>query len=150
MPTMLKFSVIAVSGTPIPVMSEEGPSAPMRRQATDVWVPLKEPARGIAAPVLQATARNTLVLMSQPRPSNPMEKRPRFLGSQHLREMPQSRAPNQQSMRPRGRGSPRLAATFEATGSAGGRGGPQAIREARPEKKQRIQADVVTKLYCFV
>ncbi len=38
----------------------------------------------------------------------------------------------------------------EATGSKGGRGGPQAIREARPEKKQRSQADVVTELYCFV
>ncbi len=41
-------------------------------------------------------------------------------------------------------GSPRLAAMVEATGSAGRRGGPQAIREVRPEKKQRSQADVVT------
>ncbi len=39
--------------------------------------------------------------------------------------------------------SPRLAAKVEATGSKGGRGGLQSIREARPEKKQRSQADVV-------
>ncbi len=43
-------------GTTIPVTSEEGQSAPMTCQATDVWVPLKEPARGIPAPVLQAPA----------------------------------------------------------------------------------------------
>ncbi len=47
-------------------------------------------------------------------------------------------------------GSPRLAAMVEATGSQGGRGGPQAIREARPEKKQRSPSDVITELYCFV
>ncbi len=52
MPYMLKPSVVALSGTPIPVTSEEGPSAPVTRPATDVWVPLKEPARGIAAPFL--------------------------------------------------------------------------------------------------
>ncbi len=46
-------------------------------------------------------------------------------------------------------GSPHLAAMVEATRSTG-RGGPQAIRQARPEKKQRRQADVVTELYCFV
>ncbi len=38
----------------------------------------------------------------------------------------------------------------EATGSHGGRGGPQAIREARPEEKQRSQGDVATELYCCV
>ncbi len=38
----------------------------------------------------------------------------------------------------------------EATGSQGGGGGPQAIREARPGKKQRSRADVITELYCFV
>ncbi len=47
-------------------------------------------------------------------------------------------------------GSPRLAAMVEATGSQGGRGGPQAFREARPEKKQRSQTDVVTEHCCFV
>ncbi len=47
-------------------------------------------------------------------------------------------------------GSPRLTAMAEATGSQGERGGPQATREARPEKKQRSQADVVIELYCFV
>ncbi len=65
MPFMLKPSVVALSGTTIPVRSEEGPSAPMSRQATDVWVPLKEPARGIAAPVLQAPAGNASVLRSR-------------------------------------------------------------------------------------
>ncbi len=40
--------------------SEEGPSAPMTRQTTDVWVPLEQPARGIAAPILQARARNDI------------------------------------------------------------------------------------------
>ncbi len=34
MPYMLKPSVVALSGTSIPVTSEEGPSAPMTRQAT--------------------------------------------------------------------------------------------------------------------
>ncbi len=47
-------------------------------------------------------------------------------------------------------GSPRLAVMVEATGSQGGRGGPQAIHEARLEKKQRSQAYVVTELDCFV
>ncbi len=65
MPYMLKTSVVALSGTSIPVTSEEGPSAPMTRQATDVWVPLKELARGIAAPVLQAPVRNAPVLRSR-------------------------------------------------------------------------------------
>ncbi len=35
--------------------------------------------------------------------------------------------------------SPRLAAKVKATGSQGGRGGPQAIRDSGPEKKQRSQ-----------
>ncbi len=47
-------------------------------------------------------------------------------------------------------GSPRLAAMVEATGSQGGRGGPQVIRDAHSKKKQRSQTDVVTELYCFV
>ncbi len=47
-------------------------------------------------------------------------------------------------------GSPRLAAMVEATVSQGGRGGPQAIREARPEKKQRSRADLMPELYCFI
>ncbi len=62
---MLKPSVVALSGTPIPVTGEEGPSASMTRQATDVWVQPKEPASGMAAPVLQAPARNAPVLRSQ-------------------------------------------------------------------------------------
>ncbi len=65
MPYLLKPSVVALLGTPIPVTSEGGPSAPMARQTTDVWLPLKEPARGIAAPVLQAPARNAPVLKSR-------------------------------------------------------------------------------------
>ncbi len=55
MPCMLKPSGVALSGTPILVMSEEGPSASMMRQVTDSWVPLKEPA------IFLAPARNAPV-----------------------------------------------------------------------------------------
>ncbi len=43
----LQSSVVALSGTPISMASEEGPSAPMARQAADAWVPLKEPTRDV-------------------------------------------------------------------------------------------------------
>ncbi len=46
MPYMLKPSVVSLSGTPIPVTSEEGPSAPMTRQATDAWVQTLPLGRG--------------------------------------------------------------------------------------------------------
>ncbi len=65
MPCMLKPSVVALSVTPIPVTSVEGRSAPMTHQATDVWVPLNEPARSIAALVLQVPAKNAPVLRSR-------------------------------------------------------------------------------------
>ncbi len=133
---------VALSGTPIPVTSEEGPSAPLTSQATDVWVPLKEPVRGITAPVPQAPARNASVLRFRTttsdvaaRSSNPMEKRPRLRGSQHLREMPRSRSPNQHRTLPRGRGPWRKSPPCS---------------HGRSHRIPRSQADVVTELHCFV
>ncbi len=51
----------ALSGTPISVTSGEGPSVPKTCQAADAWVPLQEPERDVAAPILLTSARDTPV-----------------------------------------------------------------------------------------
>ncbi len=90
MPYILKPSVVPLSVTPIPVTSEEGPSAPMTRQATDARVPLNEPARSIAALVLQVPAKNVPALRSRtiPRRSDPGVEVPNISERCHGPDLP--------------------------------------------------------------
>ncbi len=53
--------VFALSGTSVSVANGEGPSVPLTCHATGVSVPLQEPAKDIAAPILQISPREVPV-----------------------------------------------------------------------------------------
>ncbi len=56
-------SVIALS-----LASGEGCTVPMTYQTEDVWVPLQEPARDIAAPILQTSVEDVSIANETPSP----------------------------------------------------------------------------------
>ncbi len=155
MPYMLKPSVVALSGKLIPVTSvgtndapsdrclgtaqgarkrHRGPGPPSTRESSPEVPNNGERCRGTDLPILWKRDPGSEVPNISERCHRPdiTTNNERYPGIEVLG------------------GSPRLAAMVEATGSQDGRGGPQAIRKARPEKKQRSQADVVSELYCFV
>ncbi len=51
-------SVAAFSRTHFSLTSKEGPSGPRTCQFADAWIPVQEPTREVAAPVLQLPARD--------------------------------------------------------------------------------------------